>query len=164
MKSSYIVIPILTIFTATLGSAFTQGGMLWYKLILHVPPWTPSGTIIGIVWTVLYVLATISAIIVWNYRTVDLQMSLEVTGRAYRRKAIGGFVANALLNASWSFAFFTLHLVWLSIFIAALLAVSVLYIMMNAFPISAKAALLLLPYFLWASFATYLNYSIYIIN
>lgn len=164
MKANYIIIPLLTIFTAVLGSAFTQGGMLWYKLILHVPAWTPPGSVIGAVWTVLYILATISAIIVFNYRTADLQMSLEVANKVYRRRALIGFVANAILNAGWSFAFFTLHLVWLSIFIAALLAVSVLYIIMQAYPLSGKAALLLLPYFFWVCFATFLNYSIYIIN
>ena len=64
-KPNYFVIPIITILVSLIGGYFTDLGMDWYKM-LATPAWTPPGAVIGIVWTIIYILTTISALIAWN--------------------------------------------------------------------------------------------------
>ena len=114
LKTNYIVIPLITIATISVGSWITSAGMNWYKTI-NLPQFTPPGSFIGMVWTTLFILATISALIVWN-KIVR------------QRKIIIGsaFILNVLLNVGWSFLFFGLHLIGPAIYEAALLGMSVL--------------------------------------
>lgn len=152
LKPNYVVIPLITVVTISVGSWITSAGMSWYKTI-NLPTFTPPGSLIGTVWTVLFIMATISALIVWN----------KVWSR--RKNAIGfAFVINALLNVTWSLLFFGLHLIGPAIYESALLGVSVLVLMIMVWPVSKLASWLLAPYLAWVSFATYLTYSIWIIN
>lgn len=153
MKLSYIIIPLITLATALLGSRLTSSGMDWYKTI-NLPAWTPAGSIIGAVWTVLFVLATISALIIWNRSAHDTRFWWIV--------AI--FVANAILNAGWSWLFFNQHLLGLAIFEAALLGASILALIILIWPSSRLAAALLVPYAAWVAFATFLTYKIWSLN
>ncbi len=151
-KPNHIVIPLITIATISVGGWITSAGMSWYKTI-NFPAFTPPGSFIGAVWTVLFILATISALIVWNK---------AVGGR---KGAIGfAFIVNILLNIGWSALFFGLHLIGPAIYEAALLGVSVLVLMILIWPISKTAAWLLAPYLAWVSFATYLTYTIWSLN
>lgn len=152
LKTNYIVIPLITLTTISVGSWITSGGMNWYKTII-LPEFTPPGSFIGTVWTILFILATISALIVWN----------KVAGK--RKNIIGSaFILNALLNVGWSFLFFGLHLVGSAIYEAALLGVSVLVLMILIWPVSKLASWLLAPYLAWVSFATVLTYTIWSLN
>ena len=152
LKANYIVIPLITLATISLGSWVTSTGMSWYKTI-NLPPFTPPGSFIGTVWTILFILATISALIVWN----------KAVGK--RRVIIGSaFILNAFLNVGWSFLFFGLHLVGPAIYEAALVGVSVLVLMILVWRTSKVASWLLAPYLAWVSFATFLTYTIWSLN
>jgi len=153
MHLAYIVIPLLTIITASTGSFFTSAGMAWYKKI-NLPSWTPAGSIIGTVWTTIFILATISAVLVW----------LTVPDGSRRQLIMMAFVLNAVLNILWSYLFFYQHLLWLAVWEAGLLALSVLVLIILIWPYHKLAAGLLLPYVLWVSFATYLTYSVARLN
>lgn len=153
MKLNYIVIPLITIATAVLGSVLTSRNMDWYKTI-NKPSWTPPGSVIGTVWTILFTLITISAIIVWNSPNRPQMITAIVIA----------FIINAILNVLWSVLFFGFHQMYAAIFECALLAVSILVLIYLIWPISIIAALLLVPYVLWVSFATYLTYSVWKLN
>jgi benzodiazapine receptor len=150
-KPNYIIIPLATVATAGIGSIITSAGMNWYNGISK-PSFTPPGSFIGTVWTILFVLSTIAALIVWN--------------KAENRKNIIGaaFIINALLNIGWTGLFFGLHLIGPAITEAGLLGLSVLTLIILAWPVSRFAAWLLAPYLAWVSFATYLTYSIWVVN
>ncbi|OHA80894.1 MAG: hypothetical protein A2675_02270 [Candidatus Yonathbacteria bacterium RIFCSPHIGHO2_01_FULL_51_10] len=153
MKSNYIIIPLITIIVATVGSLLTSGGMDWYQTIA-LPSWTPSGAIIGAVWTVLFVLATISALIVWN----------KVERTWIFKHIIRFFIMNAVVNVLWSAAFFGVHLLGLAVITAAILALTVIMLVLLIWKSSRTAALLLVPYAVWVVFATYLSYAIWDLN
>jgi tryptophan-rich sensory protein len=153
MHPNYLVIPLLTLTTATLGSLFTSQGMVWYRTI-SLPPWTPDGSVIGTVWTVLFILATVSALLIWNRKLKPFQRCVIVFG----------FLTNALLNVSWSFIFFTSHRLGLAVVEAGLLGLSVGFLIFLVKPYSRLAAFLMVPYLLWVSFATYLTYAIWQLN
>ena len=127
--------------------------MPWYRT-LTLPEFTPPGSVIGTVWTVLYILTAISALIVWNRPLPPLA----------RRALAIALIANAVLNVSWSLIFFASHQMLLGFLEAGLLAISVAVLITMIHPFSKIAAWLLTPYLAWVCFATYLNFSIWQLN
>ncbi|MBW3016168.1 tryptophan-rich sensory protein [Candidatus Woesearchaeota archaeon] len=153
MKLNYFIIPLITVLVAVVGSFLTSGDMVWYKT-LKLPSIAPPGWFIGLVWNVIFILATISALIVWN--TMQKHDNFSII--------IGLFVVNALLNVFWSFLFFNQHLILPAVFDAGLLGLSVYALIFFIWRFSPLAAGLLIPYAVWVTFATYLNYLIWLLN
>jgi tryptophan-rich sensory protein len=69
-----------------------------------------------------------------------------------------------MLNAAWSYLFFTKHLVGFAVIDAVLIGITVGLIIILVWPYSKASALLLLPYLCWVSFASYLTYDFYTLN
>jgi len=153
MKINYIVIPLITVATSVIGSVITGRGMDWYKTI-KLPAWTPPGSFIGAVWTVLFVLATISALIFWS-KHQSLQSRQLITAL---------FIVNAIANVGWSYLFFGEHLIKPAIIEAGFLGLTCVALIVALWPISTAAALLIVPYAAWVGFATYLTYVIWSLN
>lgn len=153
MKLNYFIIPLITIITSLSGSWFTNKGMDWYNK-LKLPDFTPPGSVIGIVWTIIFILTTISALIVWNKFDYDNKFWL----------IIGLFILNAILNALWSFIFFYSGQIGPAIIEMLVLEATVIGLIVLIWPLSKLAAGLLIPYSAWVLFATYLAYSIWNLN
>lgn len=154
MKANYFAIPLITVLVSVLGSYFSNTGLrIWYRTI-NLPSWTPPGSVIGAVWTTIFILSTVSALIVWNKTPHTGQFQL----------IIGVFLVNAILNVGWSYLFFSKHLIGSAVIEAAILGLSVLALIFLIWPLSHKASLLLTPYAFWVSFATYLTYSVWRLN
>jgi len=148
--SIYLGIPLLMVLVSVVGSAFTNIGLEgWYDSLI-LPEFTPPGGVIGLVWTIIYILTAISAILFYRNHQ-DSRVTLTL-------------VVNLLLNVSWSYVFFTAHLIGLAVLWAGTLGLSVLVLMVLMRKKSRVSALLLTPYLVWTSFATYLNYVIYTLN
>jgi len=153
MKLNYFVIPLVTIITAITGSRITSQSAAWYKTI-KIPGWTPPGSTIGLVWTIIFIISTVAALIVFNRATINQKFYLIFVM----------FVINALLNVSWSYLFFGQHLILAAFFEALILDLSVIILIIAIWPISLTASLLLMPYAAWVTFASYLTYSIWLLN
>jgi translocator protein len=153
MKINFIIIPLLTMLVALIGSRFTASGMQWYRTIA-VPSWTPPGYIISAVWTLIFILAAASALMVWN----------SMPRNTWFWGIIVIFLLNAALNMTWSYLFFVRHDIGYSIIEMIFLSLSVLALMIMIYRASPVGSLLLLPYFLWVLFATYLTVTIYHLN
>lgn len=139
-----------------IGSYFTNTSIYtWYPTL--ITPWfTPPGWLIGAVWFILFILMGVSLFFVWRN-------SLRLNNMLIRRAVII-FGAQLIVNILWSAAFFGLKSPE-----AGLITISALWIMILAaivmfWRISRDAALLLVPYIIWVSFAAFLNYSIWILN
>lgn len=152
MSPHYIVIALATIATAVAGGWLTQSGMKWYRTI-RVPSWTPAGRTIGAVWTVLYAMAAISAM-----------LAFANGGGARPAMLAALFAVNALLNVAWCFLFFMQRQIGSAALESALLALSIVMLIVNVYPLSLLAALLLAPYLVWVLFATGLTYAIFRLN
>lgn len=154
MKLNYLLIPLVTLLVAAGGSALTSAGVSgWYKTI-KLPAWTPPGSVIGLVWTAIFILTAAAALLVWNG-----------SGPKPRFGLIAGiFLLNAALNVFWSLLFFRLHLMFLAGWEAALLALTVIVLVALCWPISRVAAVLLSPYAAWSAFATYLTFTVWDLN
>ena len=153
MKLNYIVIPLIAAGVSAVGGSFTSSGMDWYRAI-NLPPWTPPGSIIGVIWTVIYILTAASAIIVWN----------TWPRPAAFRAIIALFAVNAFLNATWSFVFFARGMISAAFVHALALEATVIALLLLIRPISKTAALLLAPYAAWTAFASFLTLTIARLN
>jgi len=153
MKVNYFFIPLIAVIVAYFGKTITEGGMAWYNT-LNLPSIAPEGKIIGLVWTIIYILTTISALMVWNKLKQDKSFKI----------IISLFIINAFLNWLWTYLFFGLHLIVLSILEMVVLNLINLILIVILSKKNPVASALLIPYFLWVSFATFLAYGILTIN
>jgi tryptophan-rich sensory protein len=148
MLSLYIYSLLISYAVSLLGSVFSTKGLPWYFSQIRRPSWTPSGKIIGMVWTVLFGLIGIAGGMLWSLHPANAGTIIAL------------FVANGLLNIGWSYVFFYKHKLNAAVVVCVLLEVSVLTIVFSAFPLSVWAGILLLPYAAWVLFATYLSFRI----
>jgi len=73
-------------------------------------------------------------------------------------------VAQLVLNAIWSWLFFRFHLGGLALLELSLLWVSILVLILLAARVRRAAAILLLPYILWVTYAGLLNGAVWRMN
>ncbi len=135
-----------------IGGSLTTVGP-WYRA-LHKPGWTPPDAAFGVIWTAIFALAAVSGVNAWRAaRTL-------VT----REWIIGLFALNGFLNVLWSLLFFRLQRPdWALIEVAPFwLSIAALILFMARF--SRMGSLLLVPYLIWVSIATLLNYDIVHLN
>ncbi len=144
----------LPLAVGAVGGATTASSVRTWYPTLRKPPFNPPSWVFAPVWTTLYVLMGIALYLV-------LAGSRSGPGR---RRAVGWWAAQLVLNLLWSLVFFgrraigpafgEILVLWLSI--AATI---------RAFAAERPvAAGLLVPYLGWTSFATLLNGSLWYLN
>jgi len=137
-----------------IGSVFTFESIPTWYASLNKPFFNPPNWVFAPAWITLYTLMGISFYLVWGKGLHSKQAKI----------AIGIFGAQLFLNALWSILFFGLKMPLVAfVEIIALWAFIALTIW-KFYPISKKAAYLLIPYIAWVSFAALLNYSIWALN
>jgi translocator protein len=135
------------------GWATSQSILDWYPT-LNKPAWNPPPWIFAPVWTTLYVLMAIAAWLVWKKDT-------RFSGV---RVALLLFFVQLALNCLWPFLFFKFRSpAWALVEVVTLL-IMVALTAWAFFTQSKRAGLLMLPYLAWASFATFLNFTIWRLN
>ena len=85
-------------------------------------------------------------------------------GKSAARAAMRLFVLQLALNGFWTPIFFYLHRMDLALVEISLLWLAILATMIVFFIQSKAAGLLMLPYWLWVSFAVYLNTGHWLLN
>lgn len=122
----------------------------WYPHI-NKPSFNPPAWVFAPVWITLYVMIGLSGALLWLQRTSHPFPFMM-------------YIVQLVFNFAWSFIFFGAHQIgWALIDIIALwitLAITVL----TSYKASQSAFWLLIPYFLWVSFATILNASLWYLN
>jgi tryptophan-rich sensory protein len=136
--------------TAGIGARFTARGLgPWYDGLAK-PSWTPPGSVIGAVWTVLFALIAIA--------------SALAAGRGRPLAYAAALVVNLSLNAGWSYLFFARRAPSAALALLVVLELTCLVLVALAWPASRLAAGLLLPYAAWVAFAGLLNGSVVRMN
>jgi len=85
-------------------------------------------------------------------------------GKKYAKAILGLYLLNGVINALWSYIFFVEHLLFPAFLDALCILITVGFLMAFTWSYSRMSSLLLVPYLLWVSFATYLNFIIYRLN
>lgn len=136
-----------------LGSLATTPSIpTWYEG-LDKPFLNPPNEIFGPVWGLLYLLMGISAYLVWVSPV-----------KASKRWATLAFAAQLALNTLWSIVFFGLQQPYGGVIVILLLLGAIIWTIIEFKKFSKVAAILLVPYILWVSFATYLTIGIALLN
>ena len=143
---------LATFITAAIGAAASMDAGAFYAR-LESPDWAPPAALFGPVWTVLYLLMGIAAWLVWR----------EGGFRA-ARAALTLFLVQLALNALWSWLFFAWHRGGLAFADIVLLWMAIIATLVAFWRIRPLAGALLVPYLLWVSFATALNYATWRLN
>lgn len=125
----------------------------WYSTI-NKPSFNPPNWIFGPVWTTLYILMGISFWLIWKS-----DVSTEV-----KNKAMLFFAIQLVLNFFWSIIFFSFHQTGFAFIEIIVMWIFILLSILSFYPISKTAAYLLIPYLLWVSFASVLNFAIWKLN
>lgn len=148
-----ITAAVLINLIGALGVPFTTPDSAWFQA-LEKPWFYPPGAAFGIVWTLLFSLMGIAAYLV--YRRGIEKRAVKV--------ALGVFALQMAFNVAWSPAFFTAQELLLAFGIILALWVLIVATIAAFARVDRRAALLLVPYLAWVSFAAVLNYSIWALN
>ena len=157
MKTKDILKLVASIFfcqlAGFLGSLFTTPSIPTWFETLKKPFFTPPSWIFSPVWISLYVLMGISLLIVWRRND-----------HPGFKTALIFFFIQLILNILWSISFFGLRSPFLGLIDIALLWIAILITIRFFLRVSKTAAILLLPYSVWVSFAVLLNFFLWILN
>jgi translocator protein len=117
----------------------------WYRR-LDRPSWSPPDRLFGPVWTTLYVLMGLAAVLVWRRRS-----------RRSTDSALAAYGVQLGLNLAWSWLFFDRRRIDLALADILALDAAIAATAIGFGRVRADAAALLLPYLAWSVFATALN-------
>jgi len=132
---------------ASFGALYMPGP--WYEALTR-PTWTPPNWLFGPVWTALYVMIAIAGWRVWNAKGFSPLLVVWAVG--------------LVLNALWSWIMFNQHEIGWALVDIWLILASIFAFIVLAWPVDRIAAWLFVPYGLWVSFATALNFALWQLN
>lgn len=154
-KLSKLVIAIVSCeLIGNIGTVVTIPAIsTWYATLVK-PSFNPPNWIFGPVWTILFALMGVSLYLVWQkgFKSKKNKFALKIFGVQFALNVLWSLIFFGLKNISFAFA--DIIFLW----IAVALTIKTFY------KISRTAAYLLIPYILWVSFATILNFYVWSLN
>ena len=152
--SKFLIAVVGCELVGVISTPFTLSAIpTWYQT-LQKPSFSPPNWVFGPVWTALYFLMGVSAYLIW----------IKGFKKKNVKNALGFFIGQLTLNFLWSILFFGLHSPLLGLIDIIILWLLIITSIFKFYSISKTAAYLLIPYFLWVSFATILNLVLVILN
>ena len=139
---------LLAAFAAGAVGAIASVDAASFYAQLSKPSWAPPAWVFGPVWSTLYGLMGVAAWLVWR-------------SPGSKGPALGLFGAQLAANALWSWLFFAWHRGTLAAVEVLVLLAFIATMVVAFWRTSRLAALLLVPYLLWVSFASVLTWAIW---
>ena len=146
----YIAIPFLV---GIIASLLTSDSMETFDNITK-PALSPPGWLFPVVWTILYTLIGISAYII----------SVSSAAPIEKVKSLALYTYQLAVNFLWPIFFFNFKWYLFSFIWIILLWILVFLMIKSFYKINKTAAYLNIPYLIWLTFATYLNFGIWLLN
>ncbi|MEF7456376.1 TspO/MBR family protein [Pediococcus pentosaceus] len=153
-KSKWIQLIIAVVGVELIGSlsGLLAGDIKAIYNSFTLPPFSPPDRLFGIVWPILYLMIGIVGYLIFTVRS------------NYRKTNLTLFIAQLFLNFIWSIVFFNVSSRWTGLLIILVLDALVFFCIKEFYKSSKLAAYLMIPYFLWILFATYLTLGTAILN
>jgi benzodiazapine receptor len=136
------------------GSVITAKAIPTWYAFLNKPAFTPPNWLFAPVWTALYVMMGVALFLIWR-------KGLDYPGA---KAAIVLFFVQLILNGLWTPVFFGLRSPLGGLVVILVLWVAILVTFIKFFPISRTAAGLLIPYEIWVTYASALNFGVYLLK
>ena len=153
IKNKYLSLFLLILITFTasaIGSFITTSFKEpWYSEII-LPSFNPPSWVFAPVWTILYIMMSVAVWKIW-INTFDL-------------KLLKLYFIHLFFNATWSIVFFGFHQIGLALINLIIILIFIFLLMQRYLAKDKISFYLMIPYFLWSSYALILNSSIFIIN
>lgn len=146
-----LIFIVVTIVIGSFFAFFLMDEMKAYDS-MDKPALSPPTIVFPIAWSILYILMAISLYIV----------SESKKDKEEKNKIYIVYSVQLILNSLWTLIFFGLKQRLLAFIWILALLVSVIYMTVLMYRVSKKAGLLQIPYILWLTFASYLNFAIYL--
>jgi len=135
-----------------IGAVFTTPAIPTWYASLAKPAFSPPNWLFAPVWTALFALMGVSLYLAWS------------KGLTKSRMAAAAFAIQFALNIGWSFLFFGLKSPLYAFAEIVMLWVSIAATIALFWKLDRRAALMLVPYICWVSFASLLNYAVWTLN
>ena len=147
---SLLILLLVTFIAPVIGSYVTSVFKEpWYSEIIQ-PSFNPPSWVFPLVWTILYVMMSIAIWRVWiaffNSRILKL------------------YFFHLFFNCIWSIIFFGFHQIGLALINIIVILFFIIILMKEYLKVDKMSFYLMIPYFLWSSFALVLNASILFLN
>ena len=133
-------------------SFITRNGINNYINNLIKPSFAPPKFLFPIVWTILYIIMGYSSYLIYNSMSEHTCTCLLI------------YALNLFLNFIWPIIFFTLEARLFAFIFIILLDIVVIFMIYCFYGINKKAGLINIFYLIWLIFASFLNFSVYILN
>jgi len=135
-------------------SALLTANSRTYYAALEKPPLSPPGAAFPIIWTILYILMGIASYIIYR----------QGIKKENVRDALYYYAASLVVNFIWPLVFFRYQMPFLAFWVLLLYWLLVGITTAKFYRINHVAGLLMLPLWLWITFAGYLNLSVWLLN
>jgi len=153
IKNKYLslVLILLITFIASAIGGFTTASFKepWYSGIV-LPSFNPPSWVFAPIWTTLYILMSVATWRVW------IKFS--------DRKILSIYFFHLLFNATWSIVFFGFHQIELALINLIIILIFIIVLMKIYLNKDKLSFFIMVPYFLWSSYALLLNTLIVILN
>ena len=125
---------------------------MWFNN-LEKPLFNPPSEIFPPIWAFLYITIILSFLI------------FAATKSNYNKgKGFIFFTIQMILNFIWSPVFFSFQNINLALCIIILMLIFIIFTIVQFYKVSKISGIILIPYLLWVSFATYLNIAYAVLN
>ena len=148
-----VIFYLSTIVATSASLVWTVGGDAAWFANLNTPSFAPPNWLFGPVWTILYILIATSALMLVNSASHKL-----------KNIAISLWALQMGLNIIWTPVFFGAYNLETAFYYIASLWVTILAYIIITFNINKWSSIVFIPYFMWVSFASFLNYTYWQIN
>ena len=142
-----------------IGITFLIGNLFSFTIIKNMDiykslnkPFDVPMMVFPIVWTILYILMSISLYRVLRSDKKGTETSLLI------------YLLNLIFNSLWTLIYFGFFKYLFAFIWLLMLIVIVIIMIINFYKKDKISGLINIPYLLWLLFALYLNYSIYLLN
>lgn len=150
----------LLLLQPTIGSALSSGfskfDQKWYNS-LKKPVLTPPNIVFPIAWTILYILLGVNALLIYNsYKSKNRPSLMDNNFKNYMIV----YEIQLILNFIWGWVFFGLRNLKMGLLIVGIMIILTICLLIQSWNVNRTAFWVLVPYFIWISFAAYLNFYI----
>jgi len=147
---SLLILLLVTFIAPVIGSYVTSVFKEpWYSEIIQ-PSFNPPSWVFPPVWSTLYVMMSIAIWSVWT--------------AFFNSRILKLYFFHLFFNCIWSIIFFGFHQIGLALINIIVILFFIIILMKEYLKIDKLSFYLMIPYFLWSSFALVLNASILFLN
>lgn len=147
-----IISLILPQLSGLIGSYFTINAIPTWYTYLNKPSFSPPNWLFGPVWLTLYLMMGVALYLNWIKNTKQAKFNVRL------------FFIHLFFNLIWTPVFFGLKDTLFALYIIIMIWIFIIAMIINFRKVNKVSSLLLIPYLLWVTFASFLNYFIWKLN